>query len=320
MPVIDFREIAAGNAANGEQDQFEFFAREFLVFLGYRVVSGPDRGPDGGRDLIVEELRTGLSGDTRIPWLVSCKHFAPSGKAVGLPDETDIGDRVRSKKCAGFMAFYSVPISSGLASKLEGLGAEGILIQRFDPHAIERELLRSRRGLELAERYFPKSIAGFLRENPKPADILIDVETLACENCGKDLLTKDLIGRSIVVVISTYNNGRARDFKERIEALYCCCKGECDRILKNRYLRSGLVDGWEDLKDLAIPTVYIRWMMASLNKLRAGVTYDQTAFDKEKKMLIALFSRVARSLTSEERERIKTLISLPTFAGGFAPP
>jgi hypothetical protein len=71
MPIIDFKEIPRGNIADGQQDQFEFFAREFLDLLDYRIVSGPSRGADGGRDLIVEELRTGPGGETKIRWLVS---------------------------------------------------------------------------------------------------------------------------------------------------------------------------------------------------------------------------------------------------------
>jgi hypothetical protein len=96
-------------------------------------------------------------------------------------------------------------------------------------------------------------------------------------------------------------------------------QGHVRRHPRRKYLQPGLIDGWEDLKDLAIPTVYIRWMMASLNQIRAGVTYEQKAFDMEKKMLTALFFRVSRSLTSEERDRIRILVNLPTFAGGFAP-
>jgi hypothetical protein len=51
MPVIDFKEIAVPTSG-GLRDQFELFAREFLDFLGFKIVVGPDRGPDGGRDLV----------------------------------------------------------------------------------------------------------------------------------------------------------------------------------------------------------------------------------------------------------------------------
>lgn len=62
MPQLDFKEIAQGNISNGEQDSFELFAREFMELLGYEVLSGPDRGSDLGRDIIVQEARTGISG------------------------------------------------------------------------------------------------------------------------------------------------------------------------------------------------------------------------------------------------------------------
>ena len=71
MPQLDFKEIPQANLSNGEQDTFEMFAREFLELLGYEILSGPDRGSDLGRDLIVQEIRTGVGGETHIKWLVS---------------------------------------------------------------------------------------------------------------------------------------------------------------------------------------------------------------------------------------------------------
>jgi hypothetical protein len=48
MSALDFREIPQANAASGEQDEFELFARDFLAYLGYAIISEPDRGQDGG--------------------------------------------------------------------------------------------------------------------------------------------------------------------------------------------------------------------------------------------------------------------------------
>jgi hypothetical protein len=62
MPRVDFNEIPSPAIADGTQDTFEMFAREFLELTGYRIVSGPDRGADQGRDLIAEEIRTGVGG------------------------------------------------------------------------------------------------------------------------------------------------------------------------------------------------------------------------------------------------------------------
>ena len=51
--IVDFKEIPVANRGGGEQDQFEFFARDFFEALGYEIKSGPDRGSDDNRDLII---------------------------------------------------------------------------------------------------------------------------------------------------------------------------------------------------------------------------------------------------------------------------
>jgi hypothetical protein len=117
MPVLDFKEIPSAKAGS-DRDQFELFAREFLQNAGLSVIVGPDRGADAGRDLVVEEIRTGIVGETRVRWLVSCKHKAHSGNSVTPDDEQDIQDRVNTHDCQGFIGFYSTIMSSGLAAKL----------------------------------------------------------------------------------------------------------------------------------------------------------------------------------------------------------
>ncbi|MEG7414448.1 hypothetical protein V6E00_06255 [Serratia marcescens] len=52
MPVLDFKEIPEAHKATGLQDTFELFSRDFLGFLGYKIISDPDRGADGGADII----------------------------------------------------------------------------------------------------------------------------------------------------------------------------------------------------------------------------------------------------------------------------
>ena len=57
--TIDFTEIAQANIANGDQDRFELFGREFLQEMGYRIEEHPDRGQDGGRDILaIEPFKT----------------------------------------------------------------------------------------------------------------------------------------------------------------------------------------------------------------------------------------------------------------------
>lgn len=163
MSVLGFKEIPQANLANGEQDEFELFARDFFVYLGYKIISEPDRGQDGGKDILIQESRTGIGGETKVLWLVSCKHFAHSnlgkGKAVGVDDEINVSDRLSSNKCDGFIGFYSTIASSGLTQKLKGLSEDKHKeFQIFHRGNIEEILFRSLEGLQVARRYFPKSM------------------------------------------------------------------------------------------------------------------------------------------------------------------
>ena len=45
--ILDFKEIPEANRGTGLQDTFELFARDFLAFMGFRIVQDPDRGADG---------------------------------------------------------------------------------------------------------------------------------------------------------------------------------------------------------------------------------------------------------------------------------
>jgi len=94
--ILDFKEIPEANKGGGLQDSFELFAREFLHLLGYFIVEEPNRGADGGKDFVVLEKRQGVSGESEIKWLVSCKHHAHSRASVSDKDELDIYGRVHT--------------------------------------------------------------------------------------------------------------------------------------------------------------------------------------------------------------------------------
>jgi hypothetical protein len=213
MPVLDFREIPASNVASGDQDKFELFARDLLRLEGYKIVSGPDRGPDGGRDLIARETRLGPGGATHIRWLVSCKHNAHSGRSVRLGDEQDVGDRLNTNECQGFLGVYSTLPATPLTNKLEALTkSKGIELQLLDGEAIERKLLACGDGLTLARRYFPSSIAKWAREHPGRVSLFSDSEGLSCEYCGRALLTaetsqQDLMTSNSGIIVAWHARG-----------------------------------------------------------------------------------------------------------------
>lgn len=163
MSVLNFKEIPQANLATGEQDEFELFARDFFAYLGYKILSEPDRGQDGGKDILIQESRIGIGGETKLLWLVSCKHFAHSnlgkGKAVGVDDEINVSDRIKSNRCDGFIGFYSTIASSGLTQKLKGLSEDDRKeFQVFHRGNIEEILFKAPEGLQIARRYFPKSM------------------------------------------------------------------------------------------------------------------------------------------------------------------
>lgn len=161
MSALNFREIPQANLATGEQDEFELFARDFFAYSGYIIISEPDRGQDGGKDILIQESRIGIGGETKLTWLVSCKHFAHSnkGKAVGVDDEINISDRIKSHGCDGFIGFYSTIASSGLTQKLQGLAKDAQKeFQIFHRGNIEELLFKTPEGLKIARRYFPQSM------------------------------------------------------------------------------------------------------------------------------------------------------------------
>lgn len=154
--IINFKEIPQANKGNGEQDRFEQFACDFLETMGFKIIRRPDRGPDGKKDLIVSDIRTGVGGETTITWLVSCKHYAHSGFAVKDIDETDIHDRVIKHDCKGFLGFYSTIPASTLSDKLYKL-KDKIETTTFDSTRIERELLQLNQKERLLASFFPIS-------------------------------------------------------------------------------------------------------------------------------------------------------------------
>jgi hypothetical protein len=155
--TINFKEIEKANSGTGYQDTFELFARDFLENRGFEIIGDPARGADGGIDLKIKEVRKGVSGqETTFFWLVSCKHFAHSGKSVSPDKEVNILERVYQHKCDGFIGFYSTLASSGLGNLLEGL-SDKIPYIIYDREKIEREIVGFGSWSNIFHRYFPES-------------------------------------------------------------------------------------------------------------------------------------------------------------------
>ncbi len=78
-----------------------------------------------------------------------------------------------------------------------------------------------------------------------------------------------------------------------------------------------IVDGWEDIPDIAIPAIFARWIVTPLNKLNSGDTYSPQAFKNFKEFILSVYPFVARDATQEEQKRIQYLIEIPAYLGGL---
>lgn len=315
MPSLDFREIPRANSSDGSQDTFELLAKECLQLIGLSVIVGPDRGQDGGRDLIVSEQRSGILGNTEVKWLVSCKHKAHSRASVLDGDEQDITDRVRSHSSTGFIGFYSSVPSSGLSAKLERLKQnEGLKYKIFDHSDIEALLLGTPEGREVARRYFPHSFARWEQTNNEPSNLFYKYEPLNCKCCGTDLL---IDRKGIIVFIEDYSIKRGRTIADvkpvsKYIDVYWSCKGKCDNTLKREYRKYDFIDGWEDISDIIIPAQYMRWLMAIMNRMHAkDDEYSDQAFAELKKFILRISQLVLRRQSQQDIQRVLDLMSLP---------
>lgn len=311
MAAIDFKEIPEAHLGGGLQDTFELFARDFLALLGYEVLEHPSRGADGGKDVVVLERRSGIGGETLVRWLVSCKHKAHSGASVNPQDESNIRDRVEANACGGFIGFYSTLPSSGLSDAISGLTSK-VETQTFDRELIEAYLLKTPEGIQLAKRYFPRSVSVWVGENPGPAKIFATHPTLNCKNCGKDLLSPSPSG-----IIVLWHRRDSSTHKNHTDTVYWCCKGRCDQVLGHSMRGKGFIDGWEDIPDVTIPIVYAKWIMSVINKLESGDTYSASAFDQLKEFILSIYPYIARNPTTEELARTRELMQIPAYLGGL---
>jgi hypothetical protein len=313
MALLDFKEIPLANGGGGLQDEFELFARDFFDTLGFQIEEDPDRGADGGRDIIIIEKRTGTLGDTIVRWLVSCKHKAHSGESVLEKDEEDIAGRVEQFHCDGFIGFYSTISSSGLSKKINSL-KDRYEICIFDHEKIEKALLENTEFESLIKRYFPVS---YKKQVFKvgPSMIYGKYYPLKCEVCGKDLIKKGIADNygGLVALVQDMDYFDETNGGERITQVYCACKGQCDSIMESRCTGS-IITQWQDISDLTIPYQFLNWVMGILNQIRdERVIYTDEAFEQIKTITLDIAQVVMRQPSVKEMQRVKSLLELPDW-------
>ncbi len=149
-----------------------------------------------------------------------------------------------------------------------------------------------------------------------PANVFSQVEALECEVCGTNLIQPTPTG---IFVLWDADRDQEDQGDHFVDA-HWCCKGRCDRILQEKMHKKhggGVYDGWEDIADLCVPLIYIRKVMAFLNGFQNGDKWSAEAFSKLRTFLVTIYQHVARDSSTEERERIQSLMQIPEYIGGL---
>lgn len=305
--MIDFREI------EDDGEKWELFSRDFLLRLGFYIETPPNRGPDGGKDMLVTEELKGKFHSQRFRWLVSCKHNAHSGQSVNEPgDEPNILERVQGFKADGFMGVYSTVPSCGLGNRLEQLKLDdrnNLAEYRIFDHKLIENNLVTMGFSDLVRRYFPESY-----KKVRPIHLILDEEIpLKCDVCGRDLL-EALYSQDYSALVASVTKYDDEGMVQKLDT-YTACKGNCDKEMEARMKSAyGEVTAWKDLSDIAMPNEFLRWIIATINQLHDPKhVYSRRAIEKEKQLIMALAQKVFREVTPPEKERLSELFYLEDF-------
>lgn len=148
--MVDFKELPDDGI------KFEQLIRELLVLEGYNT-HWTGVGQDGGRDLVVVEKLTGDLSEYKRKWLISCKHFAHSGKSVGKDDIGDITADCNAIGAEGYILVCSTQPTANLITRLEEVkNSQKIITKFWDSIEIEKKLNKPN-TFGLIHTFFPKS-------------------------------------------------------------------------------------------------------------------------------------------------------------------
>ena len=220
-------------------DDWEFFASDFLFYIGYEKLTSPAKGTDGGVDFLVKK--------DNIRYLVSCKHYLKSGYAVGTDKEQSILDRLCQHNATGFIGFYSTFSTNPLISRLNSLKDNN----KMDDYIIY--------GKSEISNHLPNISSWILQKYglPKGVRFVLNVDEyeytpLNCLGCGEDILHDDMINWSIACIC--LNN------TDELEYIYGC--KTCLQNIPDVYwievsqsLHLEQLNGWIQLVDKELKTV-----------------------------------------------------------------
>jgi hypothetical protein len=135
---------------------FEQLIRELLVLEGFDV-RWTGVGQDGGRDLVIKEKLIGELSNYIRTWLVRCKHFAHSGKSIGVKEIGDITSDCKAIGAEGYILVCSTQPTASLVKRLEEIQThQNIITKCWDAIEIEKRLNKPN-TFGLIHTFFPES-------------------------------------------------------------------------------------------------------------------------------------------------------------------
>ncbi len=301
--LIDFTEIKE------DGELWELFSRDFLQEIGFYIENQPNRGADGGKDLLITEELSGTLNKYRFRWLVSCKNHAQSNKSVSDRDELNILERMKNFQADGFIGFYSTIASTGLNNALDNLKKYGSIkdFRIFDSKLIENYLIRIGFS-KLLMRYFPLSY-----KKVKPIHLMgKQFIGLHCLKCGRELLESlnhkpydavfALVDKLPNIEVSNDNKD---NYKVEVIDAYWACKGDCDRVIRFYYRdeHKGATE-WFDISELIIPAIFVSKTFLIIDQVKTGrKVFSEKAYEKVKYFFKAMSQKVFREMTEDEIKR-----------------
>jgi Restriction endonuclease len=150
--VLDFKELG------GSGRRLEQLVRELLLVLDLRPQwSGV--GPDADKDLLFDEPGMSLLGSKPRTWLVSCKDYATSGRAVGQDDLDGLVEALEHHGAQGFLLVCTTHPSAGAVERLRQIETRRggrLATHVWDGASLER-LISQPDTWAVAQRFMPLS-------------------------------------------------------------------------------------------------------------------------------------------------------------------
>lgn len=150
--VLDFKELG------GSGRSLEQLVRELLLQLGFDP-QWSGEGPDGDRDLTFVERGRDLLGSKPRKWLVSCKDFSNSGRAVGADEANGVLEQLRHHSAHGFLLVCTTHPTSALVTRIEALerSSGGTLAAHYWDGVVLERLLSTPPCWAIAQQFMPAS-------------------------------------------------------------------------------------------------------------------------------------------------------------------